>query len=48
MIQVELLGINNTLDRIDSKLDTIDKKDSECKSIAIETMKNEMHRKQEF
>ena len=26
MIQVELLGINNTMDRIDSKLDTIEKK----------------------
>ena len=48
MIQVELLGINNTMDRIDSKLDTIEKKDSECKSTAIETMQNEMHRKQEF
>ena len=48
MIQVELLGINNTMDRIDSKLDSIEKKDSERKSIAIETMQNEMHRKQEF
>ena len=36
------------MDGIDSKLDTIEKKDSECKSTAIETMQNEMHRKQEF
>ena len=41
MIQVELLGINNTMDRIDSKLDSIEKKDSERKSIrkVLVTMK---------
>lgn len=32
MIQAELLGINNTMDGIDSKLDTIEKKESELKA----------------
>lgn len=31
MIQAELLGINNTRDGIDSKLDTMGKKESELK-----------------